>query len=305
MSDTLGNSALGRLSNDLANAVDTAGAATVTVNGRRRMPATGIVWSNEGQIVTANHVVERDDELTVGLPDGRTVDAIVIGRDSGTDLALLKIDAGDLSPATRSTIEVKPGHLVLAIGRPGPSGPMASLGVVSYVGGAWRTQRGGSVEGFIRADVAMLPGFSGGPLVSADGAILGLNSSHLGREGGMTVPSAAIDTIIASLQTHGKVRRGYLGIGAQAVSIPAALARAAGVEQETGLVIVGVEADGPGETDGLYLGDVIISVNGAPVGSVEALQDSLAGDLVGRKAEIALIRGGAMHRLQVAVGERP
>ena len=304
MSDTLETSVLGRLSNDLANAVESAGASTVTVNARRRMPATGIIWSADGLIVTANHVVERDDEITVGLADGRAVEAKLIGRDPGSDLALLKIDAGDLTPAVRSDAEIKPGHLVLAIGRPGPSGPMASFGVVSFTGGAWRTSRGGSVEGFIRADVAMLPGFSGGPLVSADGTIIGVNSSHLGRGGGLTVPVAAIDTIVASLQTHGKVRRGFLGIGAQAVNIPAALAKAAGIEQEQGLVIVGVEAGGPGELDGLYLGDVIVAVNGNPVASVESLQDSLAGDLVGQKADISVLRGGALHRLQVTVGER-
>jgi S1-C subfamily serine protease len=304
MSDTIQQSVLGRLSNDLAEAVERAGAATVTVNARKRMPATGIIWSADGLIVTANHVVERDDEITVGLADGRTVEAKLIGRDPGTDLALLKIEASDLTSAPRTDAEVKPGHLVLAIGRPGPSGPMASFGVISVVGGPWRRRRGGAIEGFIRADVAMLPGFSGGPLVSAEGQIIGLNSSHLGRGGGMTIPATAIDGIIQSLQTHGKVRRGFLGIGAQAVTIPATLAKNAGVDQEQGLVIVGVEPEGPGERDGLYLGDVIIAVNGNPVTTVEGLQDSLSGDLVGQPAEISVLRGGALQRLQVTVGER-
>jgi serine protease Do len=304
MSETLESSILGRLSNDLAGAVEAAGASTVTVNARRRMPATGIVWSDEGLIVTANHVVERDDEITIGLPDGRTVDAKLTGRDPGSDLALLKIEASELTAAPRTDREIKPGHLVLAIGRPGPSGPMASFGVVSYVGGAWRTRRGGSVEGFIRADVAMLPGFSGGPLVSADGSVLGLNSSHLGRGGGMTIPAGAIDSVVTALRTHGKVRRGFLGIGAQAVTIPAALAQGAGIDQQLGLVIVGVEPGGPGEQDGLYLGDVIVSINGTPISTVESLQDSLSGEIVGQKAEIAVLRGGALHRLQVTVGER-
>ncbi|MCC6791200.1 MAG: trypsin-like peptidase domain-containing protein, partial [Thermomicrobiales bacterium] len=142
MSDTLETSILGRLSNDLAAAVETAGAATVTVNARRRLPATGIVWTTEGLVVTANHVVERDDEITIGLPDGRTVPATLAGRDPGSDLALLKIEASDLTAAPRAEDAVKPGHLVLAIGRPGPSGPMASFGVISVIGGPWRTQRG-------------------------------------------------------------------------------------------------------------------------------------------------------------------
>jgi S1-C subfamily serine protease len=249
-------------------------------------------------------VVERDDEITIGLPDGRTVPASLIGRDPGSDLALLKIEATDLTPAPRAEGEVKPGHLVLAIGRPGPSGPMASFGVVSVVGGAWRTQQGATVDGFIRADVAMLPGFSGGPLVDAQARVIGLNSSHLGRGGGMTIPASAIDRIVESLQTHGKVRRGFLGIGAQSVTLPAALAKNAGIEQEQGLVIVGVEPDGPAERGGVYLGDVIVAVNGNPVSTVEGLQDSLSGDLVGKPAEITILRGGALQRLQVTVGER-
>lgn len=304
MSDTIETNLLGRLSDDLAAAVDAAGAATVTVNARRRMPATGIVWSADGLVVTANHVVERDDEITVGLPDGRTVPASLVGRDPGSDLALLKVAATDLTPAPRAAGAVKPGHLVLAIGRPGPSGPMASFGVVSVVGGPWRTQRGGTVDGFIRADVAMLPGFSGGPLVDGLGRVIGLNSSHLGRGGGLTIPAAAIDRIVESLQTHGKVRRGFLGIGAQAVTLPAALAKNAGLEQEQGLVIVAVEPGGPAERDGLYLGDVIVAVNGNPITSVEGLQDSLSGDLVGKSAEITILRGGALQRLTVTVGER-
>lgn len=302
MSDTIETSILGRLSNDLASAVETAGAATVTVNARRRLPATGIVWSADGLIVTANHVVERDDEITIGLPDGRNVPARLVGRDPGSDLALLKIEAGDLAVAPRAETDVKPGHLVLAIGRPGPSGPMASFGVVSVVGGPWRTRRGATVEGYIRADVAMLPGFSGGPLVDSQGRTIGLNSSHLG--GGMTIPAAAIDAIVASLQEHGRVRRGFLGIGAQSVTIPQSLAKAAGIEQEQGLVIVGIEPDGPAERDGLYLGDVLVAVSGMPVATVESLQDALTGDLVGTAVEITLLRGGKLQRIPVTVAER-
>jgi S1-C subfamily serine protease len=304
MSDTINTSVLARLSTDLADAVETAGHSTVTVNARRRMPATGIVWNADGLIVTANHVVERDDEITIGTPDGRTVPAWLAGRDPGSDLAILKVEATDLTPPTRSAGAIRPGHLVLAIGRPGPSGPMASFGVVSVVGGPWRTQQGATVEGFIRADVAMLPGFSGGPLVDAQGRVIGLNSSHLGRGGGMTIPASAIDTIADSLLTHGKVRRGFLGIGAQSVNIPPALRTAAGIEQEQGLVIVGVEANGPAERDGLYLGDVIIAIDGNPVSTVEGLQDTLSGDLVGKRTEITILRGGSPQRLPVTVGER-
>lgn len=299
-----GGSTLTRLSDDLAAAVERAGAGVVTINGRRRMPASGIVWTEDGLIVTANHVVERDDDLTVGLPDGREVAATLIGRDPGSDLALLKIEAGDLTVAPRAEAPTKIGHFVLAVGRPGPSGPMASFGVVSVVGGSWRTGRGGSVDGFVRADVAMLPGFSGGPLVDARGNVVGLNSSTLGRGGGLTVPVAAIDAVVAALHAHGKVRHGFLGIGAQAVRLPAALVEAHSLGREQGLLVVAVEPDGPAERDGVMIGDIIIALDGDPVTEVDDLQDKLRGDRVGQALPVRVFRAGAPHELRVTVGER-
>jgi S1-C subfamily serine protease len=181
---------------------------------------------------------------------------------------------------------------------------MASFGVISTVGPFFRHQQGDTSEAFIRADVAMLPGFSGGPLVDAAGNLIGLNSSHFARGGGLTITNAEIDKVVSSLQTHGKIRRGFLGIGAQAVPIPEALATAVGASQETGLVIVSVEAGGPAEQGGLLLGDVILTINNRPVGSVEELQNVLSGDLVGQPAALSLIRGGSAHSLTVTVGER-
>jgi S1-C subfamily serine protease len=297
-------STLAQVSNDLADAVDRAAASVVTVNARRRMPASGIVWDGSGLVVTANHVVERDEEITLGLPDGREVAAALVGRDQGADLALLRAEATDLTAATRATTEPRAGHLVLAVGRPGPSGPMASFGSISVVGGSWRRPRGGRIEGFIRADVAMLPGFSGGPLVDAQGAVLGLNSSTLGRGTGLTVPNQAIDAIAGALQTHGKVRRGYLGVAAHGVQLGAPLAGSLGVEQESGLLIVAVEPDSPAERDGLLLGDIIIALNGETVTDVEELQDRLTGDWVGQALPIRVVRGGVSHELRVTIGER-
>lgn len=299
-----GENMLARLSDDLAAAVERAGASVVTVNARRRMPATGLVWSEDGLIVTANHVVERDEEITIGLPDGRDLPATLVGRDTGSDIALLRVEATGLTPAPRSTFGAKIGHFVLAVGRPGASGPMASHGVVSVVGGAWRTPQGGSFDGYIRADVAMLPGFSGGPLVDARGDILGLNSSSLGRGGGLTVPVAAIDQVVSSLQTHGRIRRGFLGIGAQSVKLPAALVQSQNLAREQGLLVVSVEPESPAERDGLMLGDVIVALGGEPVAEVEELQDRLSGDWVGRALPVRIVRGGAPHDLTVTVGER-
>lgn len=297
-------SMLSSLSDELANAVETAAVGVVTVNARRRMPATGIVWNGDGLVVTANHIVERDEDLTLGLADGRTMAAKIVGRDPGTDLALLQSDAGSLEAAPRSALEPRVGNLALALGRPGPSGPMASFGAITTVGGPWRTPTGATVEGYLRADVAMLPGFSGGPLIDGAGGVIGLNSSTLGRGGGLTIPNGAIESVIAALQTHGRVRRGFLGIGTQGVTLPDALITAHKLSGSHALLITTVESGSPAESGGLMLGDVILAVEGAPIQDVEQLQDHLAGDTVGRAITLRLVRGGEPRELSVTVGER-
>jgi S1-C subfamily serine protease len=305
MSTTLSSSSLlAGVSNELADAVERAGAGVVTVDARRRHPATGIVWTADGLVVTANHVVERDEEIEVGLPDGRTVGAALVGRDPGSDLAVLRVEATDLTPLERTASEPRVGNLTLAIGRPGPSGPMASLGVVTAVAGPLRFRGGGGLERYVRAGVAMLPGFSGGPLVDSAGRLIGLNSSTLGRAGQLTVLAESIDATVATLLQHGRVRRGYLGVGAQGVQLPDALARALDNGQEQGLLIVSVERGGPADAAGLMLGDVILAIDGESVGQVEQLQERLTGDRVGRSVPVRIARGGEPREIGVTIGER-
>lgn len=299
MSDPTNPTLLSQLSHDLAAAVDTAGQAVVIVDARRRFPASGVIWNDQGLIATASHVVERDEDLAVILPDGRRLDATLAVRDPNTDVALLKVDPTGLTPARKADENVRPGHLVLAVARVDESGPQASFGAVNAVGGfLGRPSRGGRPEQFIRAEIAMLPGFSGGPLVDATGAVIGINTSHLGR-GHLAIPAAVVDWVAA-----GKSKRGFIGVGVQAVSIPAALAQAAGVSQEQGLVVVGLEPGGPAEAAGFFVGDVILGINDQPVASVEEFQGQLSGDLVGTQAAIKVIRGGAVQLLQTNVIER-
>jgi len=302
--ETASRSLLATLSDELADAVEAAGASVVTVYARQRMPGSGIVWTNDGLIVTASHVVERDEDITVGLPDGRTVPAKLAGRDAGTDLALLSTGLGDLEPARRSATEPRVGHLALAIGRPGPSGAMASFGAVTNVGGEWRTPRGATVEGFLRADAAMLPGFSGGPLVDGEGAVIGINSSTLGRGGGLTIPNDAIDTIVEALLAHGRVRRGYLGVGTQQVQIPQAQVDAHRLADPRGLLIVQLENGSPAERGRLFLGDVIVAVDGDPVVTIDALQAHLDGGRIGKVSTVRVLRGGEVREVPVTIGDR-
>ena len=303
MSTTLSStSVLASVSDELAGAVDRAGEGVVTVDARRRHPASGIVWRNDGLIVTANHVVERDEEIGIGLADGRHLDATLVGRDPGIDLALLRVEAEDVAPLARSVQEPRVGHIALAVARPGPSGAMASLGVISAVGGQLRLRGGASLDRYVQADVAMLPGFSGGALVDASGNLIGLNSSTLGHGNGLTVLAGSIDATVEALLQHGRVRRGYLGVGAQAVRLPESLATS--LEQEQGLLIVSVESGGPADAAGLMLGDVILSVDGNEVGQVEQLQEVLSGDRVGRAVPVRMARGGEPRETAVTVGER-
>ena len=296
-------SMLTQISDGLAGAVERAGAGTVTVYGRRRHPATGIAWSDDGLILTASHVVEREEDLKVGPPDGTTVEATFVARDPGSDVALIRVSR-PVPPMERASSPARPGHLVLAVGRPDDEGLQASFGGVSVVSGPWKTKTGLTVDGFIRADVAMLPGFSGGPLVDTEGRLVGMTSSHLGRGGGMALPVKALEALVATLLEHGKVRRGYLGIGAQAVPLPEALKAHAAEGQEHGLIVVMVEQGGPAEGAGLMIGDVLLSVAGAHVGAVEDLQRHLSGDRVGTEVAVVIVRGGQRHELAVTVGER-
>ena len=302
---TQSGSVLAALSNDLASAVERAAQSTVTVFGRQRMPATGIVWSAGGLIVSANHVVERDEDIHIDTADGRHLSTNVVGRDPNTDLVLLKVDTADLIPAVRATHEPKIGHFVLAVGRPGKSGPMASLGVIGMVGGKGpQHQRQQHLGNFLKTDAAMLPGFSGGPLVDAWGEMLGLNSSTMGRGSGFTLPNEAIDRVVSSLLTHGKVRRGFLGVSAQAVAINDQLAEALALDSKKALVIVGLEQGGPAEQQGLLIGDIIARVAGLSVGSVDQLMEQLSGDIAGQPVEIDIIRGGELTSKSIVAGER-
>ncbi len=302
---TESNGVLASLSNDLAAAVEQAATSIVTVYGRQRMPATGIVWADGGLIVSANHVVERDEDIHIDTPDGQHLSANVVGRDPNSDLVLLRIEGAELSPAVRASREPKVGQFVLAIGRPGKSGPMASLGVISLVGGKnGGDHRRNQLGNFVKTDAAMLPGFSGGPLVDAWGEVLGLNSSTLGRGSGFTLLNETIEKVVSSLQQHGKVRRGFLGVSAQAVAVNDQLAEALDLESKKALVIVGLESGGPAELQGLFIGDIIVRVGGNPVGSVDQLMEQLSGDVVGQAVDIDVVRGGELTTKSIVAGER-
>jgi S1-C subfamily serine protease len=290
------------LSADMAQAVERAGSSLVRIQARRRQSATGIVWSADGLIVTAHHVVEREEGIRIGLPDGSQTTAVLVGRDPTTDIAVLRAESSGLTPAAWAELdEVRVGHLVLAVGRP-DAGVQATLGVISALDGGWRTMAGGAVDAYVQTDVVMYPGFSGGALVGANGAFIGMNSSALVRGMSVTLPAATLRRVADSLKVHGRVKRGFLGVNAQGVRLPQSLAEKLG--QETGLLLAAVEQGSPAELGGLMVGDILVAVDGQAVRQMDDLMAALSGDRVGKSVPVTYVRGGQPAEATVAVGER-
>lgn len=293
---------LSELSEALASAVSKAGPSLVRVEARRGPPATGVAWSANGVVVTAHHVVEQDENIRAGLPDGKTVAATLVGRDPSTDIAVLRTEAKGLAaPAWAEADSLKVGHIVLALGRPGQT-VRATFGVVSALGESWVTPAGGKLDRYLQTDVVMYPGFSGGPLVDVSGRFAGLNTSAVLRGISLTVPYTTVRSTVETLLSHGRIRRGYLGVGAQPVRLSSALEPQAG--QETGLLLVSVQPDSAAEKAGLLLGDVIVGLGGQPMRHVDDLLTYLSGAKVGEKVQARIVRGGKVQELAVAIGER-
>ena len=289
------------VSEAMAGLAAQAGESVVRVEGRNRLPASGVIYA-DGIIVTSHHVVERDDNLRVGLPNGAAVDAELAGRDPGTDLAVLRVAATGLAPATWVDAgDLRVGNLILALGRPGQS-VQATLGIVSALGGAWRTGGGGELDRYLQTDVVMYPGFSGGPLATADGRLGGINSSALARGVSVTIPAATVARVVDTILAHGRMPRGYLGVGIQPVRLDAALQEQ--LAQQTGLMLMSVEAGGPAAQGGLLQGDVVVALDGAAVRQMDDLQALLTGDRVGKAVAVRFVRAGAVQEAAVTVGQK-
>ncbi|MBX3012387.1 MAG: trypsin-like peptidase domain-containing protein [Caldilineaceae bacterium] len=288
------------LSQSMATLVEQSDPKVVRVEARQRMPASGVIWSADGLIVTSHHVVERDEQIQVGLADGRTVAATLVGRDPGADLAVLRAEATGLTAATWvDASDLRVGHLLLALGRPGTR-IQATLGIASAVGGAWRTPSGGEIDHYLQTDVVMYPGFSGGPLVAADGRFAGVTTSALMRGVSLAIPSTTIRKVVETLVAHGHMPRGYLGIGIQPVRLADGLQQSIG--QETGLIVMSVESDSPAAQAGMMQGDVLVKLAGAPVRHVDELQVLLSGERVGKQIETQVVRGGQLHTFALTIG---
>lgn len=299
---------MSQLLNDLSEAlvatVKSVGQQVVRVEGRERLSTSGVVWSQDGLVVTAHHGVKRDQAVRVGLPDGTTASAKVLGRVPNLDLALLRVDSDKLTPADWAEADqLQVGALVLALGRPGPD-VLATLGILSAVETGWRAPTGGHFTHYVQSDVVMYPGFSGGPLVSAHEQALGINTSALVNGLSLSIPTATLRRAVETLLNHGRVRQGYLGLGGQTVRLPNA--HQAQVGQETGLLLMMVEPGGPADRGGLLLGDILLSIDNETLKGMDDLLSLLngQGERVGATVPIRFLRAGQPRDGHITIGER-
>jgi S1-C subfamily serine protease len=287
------------LSNELAAAVEHAGRAVFGINARPRLGSAGVHW-RPGLIVTADHTVQMDEEVTVTRPDGRIVTATVAGRDPTIDIAILKVDAPDVAVAEVGDSDaVRVGHIVLAVG----PGPRASWGVVSAVGSG-RGARSAAGE-LLNLDLTLYPGFSGGPLVDVQGRVVGVNTSGASRQLQLAIPAAAVNRVLDELGRRGRIPRAYLGVGTQQVRLPEWIRQRFSLDQQTAVIVVDVQPNSPAAGAGLLIGDIIVSLGGTSITEPAELKSVLRPDRVGESTIASVIRGGEPRDLQIHVGERP
>jgi S1-C subfamily serine protease len=287
------------LSNELAGAVEHAAHAVVGVNGRRRLGSTGVHW-RPGLVVTADHTVEIDEDLTVTSRDGRTIAATLAGRDPAIDIAILNIDAGDLAVADIADAgAARVGHIVLAVGR----GPRASWGIISAIGDGRREQTADS--DLLSLDLTLYPGFSGAPVVDVRGRVVGIATSGASRHLQLAIPAAIVNRVMDELTRRGRIPRPYLGIGTQPVRLSEALQHRLGIDQRTAAIIIDVQPDSPAAAAGLLIGDILVSLGGVPITEPGDLRAVLRPPQVGETVMASVLRGGEPRQVPVAVGERP
>jgi len=300
----MANSMLETISNEFAAAGEKAGGSVVAVHARRWMPTSGVEWK-KGVVVTVHHGVQRDEDIKVLLGSGRAVSAKLAGRDPSTDIAVLRIEEGSSSALQLGdSTSLRLGHLVLALGRTRRGDLVASSGIVGGISGEWRNRRGGQLDQHIRLDLALYPGFSGGPLLNARGEVVGMNTRGLAHGRAVTVPVATVNRVVEELLNKGHIARPYLGIAMLPVEVPNNLRSTLPTGTQIGLLVTHVENGAPAEKAGVLLGDVVFEVGGKTVEHVDAIQDSLGAARVGEVLQVRVIRAGEITPVSITLGER-
>jgi S1-C subfamily serine protease len=302
----MASSVLETLSNEFAMAAEAVGGSVVAIYGRRWLPSSGIQW-RKGVLVTADHAIRREEDITVVVEGGKSVKANLAGRDPSTDLAILKLSEDGALPVPQfaDSATAKLGYLVLALGRSRTATLVASAGIIGGLSGEWQPRRGGRVDQHIRLDLELYPGFSGGPLVSPQGMVLGVNTRGLTRGRGVTIPNVTVNRAVDELLEKGHIARPYLGLAMQPVAVPESLRGKVAASVSSALLAVHVEKSGPAEKAGVQLGDIIVELRSKPVEDTGDIQDLLGSAKVGDVVNVTVLRGGAPVTLAVTLGDRP
>jgi serine protease DegQ len=300
-------SQLVELSNALATATEQAAANVVAVHSESRGSASGVIWRT-GVIVTSEHALRRDEDIRVTLADGRVAQATLVGRDPSTDLAVLKCADATNAIANANTGDpatLKPGALILAVGRTRASGPVAAFGAVSLVAPERKTWTGVSLSPYVRLDVSIQPTAIGGAVIDAAGKIFGVITPRFGRFGSTLTPAATVNNVVDTLLEKGRIPRGYLGVGLQPVRVPEALRETLNREERTAVIVLEIEPNSPANRAGLMIGDIIVSLGGNTVSRLEDIHSKLHGSAIGKPFAIGFVRGGALQQAEITVAERP
>jgi S1-C subfamily serine protease len=281
---------------------------TSAARGRGGGVGSGVIISPDGLVLTNSHVAGGARELRLVDSEGRMMEARLLGDDDDTDLALLRANAvRDLPSASLGDSKrLRRGQLVVAIGNPLGFESTVTAGVISALGRSIRARTGRLIEDVIQTDAALNPGNSGGPLVSSRGEVIGINTAViLGAQGiCFAVASNTAQFVLSELIRHGRVRRAFIGVSGQTVAVPRRTARAAEIENETGVMVAAVEPDGPAGTAGLMSFDIIVRIDGEPVAGIDDLIRLLNGERIGRSLAVVVLRRGKLRTFDVLPAER-
>jgi len=292
------------LSNALARETDRAAASVVAIHTEARGSSSAVVW-RPGILVTAEHALRRDEDIHVTLPDGRVVAATLAGRDASTDLAVLKCSEAPTPVAEMSDVSaIKPGNLVLVVGRTRASGPVAALGAVSLVASERRIWIGAALSPYVRLDIGLQPTAVGGTVIDAYGRVIGVATPRFARFGAIAVPASTVNHVVDALLQKGHIPHGYLGVGLHPIRLPDTLRQTLQRNEKTAAIVVEVEPDGAAHKAGIMIGDLLISFGPHPITRVEDVHAQLTADAIGKSVKIKYVRGGAAEETNIVVGER-
>ena len=269
---------------------------------------SGFVITPDGFILTNSHVIHDAKTISVNLPDGRECPAKLTGDDPDTDLAVIRIDASQLTHVRLADSEnLRVGQLVIAIGNPLGFEASVTAGVISALGRSMHAQSGRLIDNIIQTDAALNPGNSGGPLVNSAGEVVGINTAMIGPAQGIcfAIASNTVKFVAGWLIKDGKIRRSYIGVAGQNVPVHRRIVRFYGLSLESGVLVVSVEKNSPAERAGVREGDLIVAFNDQPIGSVHHLHKVLVGEQIGTSASLTIVRHTEKLELPILPAESP